>query len=783
MALESNRGLILAAVGVAALLTATLLAYRTPAALESDAPAAAFSAARAREVLKDLVGNDVPHPMGSAANAQVRDLIVRRLTALGYTATLQTGLVCNDWGVCGLPTNIVATLGPVPAGKTAVLLSAHYDSVAAGPGASDDGAGVAAVLEIARILAARPAPRNPIVLLVTDGEEAGLLGAQLFTREHDLARHVWAAVNMDSRGTSGPSLMFETGSANAWLMHLYARAVSQPITNSLSYFIYKKLPNNTDFSIFKEASYQGFNLAFIGDVARYHTPLDNWVNSTASTLQHQGNNALSAVLALGDSAEVKPPAQESVFFDVFARSVIVWPMKYTLPAALLALAVVLLEEAVLFRRGRLNRRQSVWGAVGALATVLLGGLLGTGSLALLRVFGKLPPLDALPWIAHPFAMQLVSAALAVLAACVVGAWCIRRAGFWGLWFGAALLIALLSVVAAAAVPGASFALLLAALAAALAPLPAVRAIASGRECSQGAAEFAVLVPGLVFVAVLLPVMLLLYPALGAPAWPIQTVLWCLATALFLPLLANATRRGRAVVFLAAALCVVAGITATLLLPTYSARWPQRLNIEYWVDADRGQAHWWVRPLSLRLPQAMREAASFDPVPRARIPGHPALGFFAAAPSLPLAAPELVQISSAASASAPGAPQVTHYELRLRSVRGAPEAFVVFPAAAKVREISVSGATTRRAKLHRLPGGATILLVVGIPAAGLQFGIDAAGADPTPAQVFDQSYGLPEALPAANALQRARPWNATRSQDGDVTVVQRTVLLDPAAGRE
>ena len=403
MALEKNRGLILAAAGIGALLLATLAAYRTPAPLESDAPAGEFSAARARAVLKELVGNGVPHPIGSAANAAVRDLIMKRLAAVGFTPTLQSGLVCNDWGECGVPTNIIATLGGVLKGEDAVLLSAHYDSVPAGPGASDDGAGVAAVLEIARILAAMPATRHPIVLLLTDGEEGGLLGASLFTHEHDLAKHVWAAVNMEARGTSGPSLMFETGSANAWLMHLYAGAVIRPITNSLCYVIYKTLPNNTDFTVFKEASYQGFNLAFIGDVAHYHTPLDSWENSSASSLQHQGNNALSAVLALANSTEVRPPAADSVFFDVFARAVVIWPLKFVLPAALLALAALLLEAAVLFRRGLVNPRQAAWGAFATVGNILLGGLLGVASIALLRAAGKLPPMTALPWVAHPLA--------------------------------------------------------------------------------------------------------------------------------------------------------------------------------------------------------------------------------------------------------------------------------------------------------------------------------------------------------------------------------------------
>src|ERR1700731_3651525 len=108
MAIEDNRGLILAGAGIAVLLAATLLAYRTPAALGPAGSPAVFSASRAQAILKDLVGDDVPHPVGSAANAHVRELIVKRLSALGYATELQTGLVCNDFGNCGTPSNIVA---------------------------------------------------------------------------------------------------------------------------------------------------------------------------------------------------------------------------------------------------------------------------------------------------------------------------------------------------------------------------------------------------------------------------------------------------------------------------------------------------------------------------------------------------------------------------------------------------------------------------------------------------------------------------------------------------
>jgi hypothetical protein len=774
--IDKNRGLLTAGAGIAVLLAAMLLAYRTPAALGPEASPAVFSAFRARAILKDLVGDDLPHPIGSAGNAKVRERIEARLTALGYTTELQTGLVCNDFA-CGTPTNIVATYG-ADAIEHAVLLAAHYDSVAAGPGASDDGAGVANLLEIARILSVMPARRNPIVLLVTDGEEAGLLGAQLFTREHRLAGQVWAAVNMEARGVSGPSLMFETGTANAWLMQRYAAAVLTPITNSLFYVVYKALPNNTDFTVFKQASYQGFNFAFIGDVGHYHTPLDSFEHTSAGTIQHQGDNALSAVLALADSADVRPPAQDSVFFDVLARGVIVWPTAWILPASLLAWMLLMAEAFLLCRRGQLQARQAAYGVVGLLANLLVGGLLSFGVLALLRVLGRLPPIGAPSWIAHPQAMHIGFAALALLSTGAVAAWFTRRAGFWGFWFGGSLGLALLSIASAIAIPGASYVLLPAAFAAALAPLPWMRRLAEGRTPSRGALEFIALAPGLVMLAFLLPLLLMLYSALGALAWPISTMVLCLAGGFLLPLLANTTKEARQFIMLSSGAVTFAGICITLLLPTYSAAWPQRMNVEYWVDADRGAAHWWMQAASQRLPEAMADAVPFDPLPRARFAGYPAKGFFADAHALKLAAPELTQISATPGAS----PAVVHFELLLKSARDAPTAFVVFPASANVQDVLVAtNSGPLRAKLHGFRSGDTVLQIAGLAGTGIRFGIDAAAA-PIQVTVFDESYGLPDALPAGKALQRARPQNATSSQDGDVTVVQRTVRLDPAAGR-
>jgi hypothetical protein len=777
MAAAGNRGLALALAGIALLLAATLVAYRPPAPLGANASPDVFSADRAQAILQDLVGNGIPHPVGSPAGARMREAIVQRLSALGYATELQSGFVCRA-GVCGNPVNIVATLGGRSKDRDVVLLAAHYDSVPAGPGASDDGAGVATVLEIARILAARPPPPHPVVLLLTDGEEAGLLGASLFVHQHPLSKQVKAAVNLEARGTSGPSLMFETGTANAWLLRLYGAAIARPFTNSLYYVVYKQLPNDTDFTVFKAAAYQGFNFAFIGHVGRYHTPLDSVANASPSSMQHQGDNALAAVSALANSPTLHPPIAEAVFFDAFAHALIAWPAAFTLPAALLSLTLLLAEAGMLWRQGAVGAREVLWGGVGTICMLGLGVALCGGLLALLIGVGKVSPMHSASWISQPVPMHIAAAAIAWFAAAAVSAWLARRAGFWGFWVAANLLGAVLSVAGALVIPGASFVLLLWSIAAALGALPSTVGLMKSRAGLR-TGDFAALLPALVIFGAAFPLLGFLYTALGSLAWPVSTLVLGLCAATVLPLLAAASRRARRLVMATAALFAVGGALITLSLPTYSADWPERINLEYWLDADTGQSHYLARCESSRIPAALAAAVHFDPVPHPRLAGSGSLAFYAAAPLLALAAPEL-RLTAQPTQASQAAGSATHYELHLRSLRGAPEAFVIFPAEAQVAETALATAGGPvHAKLSQLRNGATVLDIVSLPAAGVDLSIDAAGGLPLALQVFDQSYDFPA---GGAALQRARPATATSSQDGDLTVVHRTATLYPAADR-
>jgi hypothetical protein len=382
-------------------------------------------------------------------------------------------------------------------------------------------------------------------------------------------------------------------------------------------------------------------------------------------------------------------------------------------------------------------------------------------------------------------MQIAAAAIALLAAGGAGAWLAQRAGFWGFWMAATLLGAVLSVASAVAVPGGSFVPLLWTIAAGLGALPSTVSLMRRRTGPRWAADFAALFPALAIFASVLPLVRFLYMALGSMAWPVSTLVLGLGAAALLPLLASASRRVRRWVMATAALFVMSGAVLTLSLPTYSADWPERINVEYWLDADTGQSHYLVRCDSLRLPAALAAAAHFDPVPRPSFAGDESTAFYAAAPKLALAAPELALTARPTSVSQPAveskaADSAAHFDLRLRSLRGAPEALVVFPASAQVAEIElVTAAGPVRATLNRLRNGATLLDIVSLPADGVEFSVDAAGRLPLVVQVLDQSYDFPV---EGRMLQRARPPNATSSQGGDLTVVHRTATLYPAADR-
>src|SRR5262249_6027573 len=149
-----------------------------------------FSASRALDVVRALVADGSPAPSGSASNERRRDVLRSEFQRLGLDVALQTAVACNDLGNCGQMTNVV---GRIPGGdRSSVVLVANYDTMRGDPGASADAVGAAVLVEVARALrAAGPLPHD-ILMLATDGELAGSLGAIAFKNHSPLAQDVRA---------------------------------------------------------------------------------------------------------------------------------------------------------------------------------------------------------------------------------------------------------------------------------------------------------------------------------------------------------------------------------------------------------------------------------------------------------------------------------------------------------------------------------------------------------------------------------------------------------------
>lgn len=772
--MSGSRALAATLALVVAVWLATLSAERAPAARPLDAAPTEFSGQRARALLQGLVGDNVPHPLGSPANGELRARIVAALRTLGLTPELQSGVtVCTDYGVCGTPTNILARIqGSDTTSDRAVLLCAHYDSVGAGPGASDNGSGVAALLEIARILQQPPRPRQSIILLFDDGEEVDLLGAHAFVEHHPWAATVTAAVNLDARGSSGPSLMFETGSANRWLMSLYARAVARPLANSVYYAVYKLLPNDTDFSVFKAAGFQGFNFAFIGDVAHYHTPLDDTAHADAGSMQQQGDNALSTLLALANAGPQQPPPGEAVYFDLFGRTLVQIPQSWVRPAALIELLLVLIAGAHLLRLRLLGWRAALWGIAGLAAALAIGAAAAAALMAMLRTIGTISAGGASAEVAYPWALECGFASLAFFVTAVIGVGLQRRAGFWGLWCAGTLLCALLAVALARWLPGASYLALLPALAA-LVALVALLALMPGlpallRSDHQSSAGLVALLPCLVSFVLALPLALPLYSALGGEGLPLLTLLLIYSSFGLTALVAVAGRGLQRMLLAATALCLAGGLTMAALLPRYSSDAPQRLNLEYLIDADMQRGQWIADPLAGSLRPALRQAAAF--VRSAQSPaagGVPA--WITGAPTLALPGPQLAIASSERSGAR------VHYRIHVASARSAPIMALAFAPEAQLSALQLMAGTTPVVAMpRRLRNGWSRLRLFGVPPAGVDLSFDSS-ASSFALQLIDASYGLPQ---QGEFLQQARAGTGVPSQDGDVTLVTSTYRLQP-----
>ena len=327
----------------------------SPAVIPASAPATDFSAERAMEHLKVIARE--PHPTGSIANARVRDYLVEQLKQEGLEPQIQrTGVasLMEDFpGPYGAGTveNILARLkGSNSTGV--VLLMAHYDSVAPAPGATDDGSGVATLLETLRALRSRTPPRNDVVIVFTDGEELGTVGVQGFVDEHPWAKEVSVAFNLDAGGSCGPASISETKHLHEWLVYEIAKTVRHPLTASLDLFPRFAGLDSTEL----DSAIPTLEGGYSGCKTAYHTRMDNLQNLDPRSIQDEGNYTLAVARDLA-GLDLKRTREEHrlVYFTLFGQ-LIIYPMTWVLPLMIITLALFIGVLLLAFRRGRLRGR-------------------------------------------------------------------------------------------------------------------------------------------------------------------------------------------------------------------------------------------------------------------------------------------------------------------------------------------------------------------------------------------------------------------------------------------
>lgn len=578
-----------------------------PASRDASTPATAFAAARAMRYLGVIAQR--PHPIGSTDAARVRAYLLATLDSLGIAPEVQeVTAVGTRYQALGHVRNIVGRLHGTTPGGQAVMLMSHYDGVPAGPAASDAGSGVSVILEVLRALKAGPPLTHDVIVLFSDGEEAGLLGASAFVREHRFAKDVAVTLNFEARGTGGRASMFETGPGNLDLVRLL-RDTPDVSASSLVVTIYRTLNNDTDLSEVALLGKPALNFAFVDDVARYHTTEDDTLHIDPGSMQQEGTQALTVVRALGAGPLPRLVTRDAVFSDLYPVGVVYYSQSVVRGVAI-ALAIAFLIATVL-----VSRREPRWlrdttsGAVTTIVAMAVAGGLTAGIGAIVTHVHA--SVGGSPEFAGIYAIAMVAFALAG----ALGCWSLARrwCRTFGLHHGVLLVWTGLAVFTSFTLPGASFVVVWPLAVALLASLahgagPIVRSVTS---VFAAYVALAVLVP---MIATFGPVLL----GVIGPGGIATGVLVAFLAGIVAPQLEALMPTRTHLLAIASAVMGVAAVGVGLATLRTSAEHPVGSRVAYVADADSGDA--WIAVPASTARDGSWAAAMLGPTMRLSAPG-------------------------------------------------------------------------------------------------------------------------------------------------------------------
>jgi peptidase M28-like protein len=391
-----------------------------PALAACSRSAGVFSEQNARAHISMLAGTIGSRPVGSEANARARAYLIDQLKLYGYEVRVQeTDARRPEIGRTAHVSNIIATL--TGRRREAIGLVAHYDSAPESPGAADDALGVAVVLETARVLAARTDRQWTTFVLVTDGEEASLMGAAALVTDRVIASNLNAYINVEAAGSDGAAVLFQTGPGNGWLTSAWARRAPHPRGGSFGIEIYRRLPNDTDFTILAREDIPGLNFAAVDDGYSYHTARDGADRLSSDSLRMTGENIVAVAMALQGMDITRRQRWEATYFDIGRISALSYGMvvSWIIDAAALLLAVIawirVMSAALKLAGPTRWTVAAIWSLIAA-ALVVVAMIEATWALRAARQVYH-------PWYAYPNRLFLL-----LLAVALTTAWAMARIG-------------------------------------------------------------------------------------------------------------------------------------------------------------------------------------------------------------------------------------------------------------------------------------------------------------------------------------------------------------------
>lgn len=375
-----------------------------------------FSYVRAKEDLKVITKEPHSTLHHQEALKEVREYIFKELEVLNMNHQIFSyNNVKNEKGNVADLNNIYGKIdGENGEEGSYILLVAHYDSAGSNPqnndgysyGASDDGYGVATILEVLRdIKSSGKELKNGIKVLITDGEEMQLIGSrEEFNNNLSLYKNVSYAINFEARGTSGPVIMYETSEKNDKVLDLYKKA-NYPITTSLVTDLYKD-SGRSDFLNIKDKGISGINFTTLDKVEYYHTPEDSYENISDKSLRHYGNQVLPIVEEFIYSDKYKEinyfkQGSDTIFFTILPNVVLDYSVTFGGILGLLTIMAVIV--LIIFNKDKLKGILKATGKniIHVIFTLILGLIISFGLATIsgvnfaLNHMGKVPGDDIL----------------------------------------------------------------------------------------------------------------------------------------------------------------------------------------------------------------------------------------------------------------------------------------------------------------------------------------------------------------------------------------------------